>query len=292
MGLFSSLFGSKAPATTTQKNTVELSPEQKKLFNLALPSINQAAGQDPQIYGGSGIAGFNPVEQQAQQSLLNTAGGTVSNLAGSGANAQQFMLDPSMMLDPAKNPYVTAYGDTITRQMTDNLQRQILPGLQRQSAVTQGPYGATSRLGIAQGNAIGQTGQATGDALTKLYSGAYGQGLDAMGAAVGRNPATIGSQLIGGEVASAVGGQQRAMDQALLDEEISKFYLQQQLPFLKAQDIMSLMGSMPGGAGVSTVTGAQPSSNKGLSALGGAAAGMSAFGPIGAGIGGLLGLFG
>lgn len=287
-----SFLSPKEDKPVTQTNKVELSPEQKKIFNLALPSINQAAETDPQVFGGTGVAGFTPVEQQAQQQLLQTANGSVSQLAGAGANAQQFMLDPSMMLSPDQNPYVTAYGDTIVRQLTDNLQRNILPGLDRQSSVTQGPYGATSRLGIAQGNAIGQTSQAGGDALSKLYSTAYGQGLDAMGAAAQRNPGTMASQLMGGEVASAVGGQQRAMDQALLDEEISKFYLQQQLPFLKAQDLMSLMSGMPGGTGVSTVTGAQPGKSPIMSGLGGAAAGMAAFGPIGAGIGGLLGLFG
>lgn len=291
--------GGSAPAKTTQTNKVELSPEQQKVFNLALPSIEQAAAQDPQIYGGSAVAGFNPTEIAAQQAILGAAGGTVNQLAGAGAAANQFMLDPAMMLSPDQNPYVTGYGDTIVRQLTQNLQQQILPGLNRQSEVTQGPYGSTSRLGIAQGNAIGQTAQAGGDALSKLYADAYGSGLEAMGRGLALNPQTIASQLTSGQAMDAVGGQQRAMEQALLDEQVNKFYLQQQLPFMKAQDLMALITGMPGGQGVSTVKGAQPQSGGLMAGLGGAASGAvlgSMIFPgvgtaVGAGLGGLLGLF-
>lgn len=291
--------GSKAPAQTTQVNKVELSPEQQKVFNLAMPSIEQAAGQTPQIYGGSTIAGFNPAEHLGQASVLNAAGGSMGQLAQSGANAQQFLMDPSM-LSIESNPYLQGYGASIAGGMTQNLQENILPQLGRQSAVSQGPYGATSRQGIAEGLAVKGTQGAIGDALQKLAFEAYNRGMTGMERGLALNPQTMASQMLPGQAAGAVGGQQRAMEQAMLDEQVNNFYLQQQLPFLKAQDLMGLISGMPGATGTSTVTGAQPQGNKAMGALGGAASGammgsmiMPGVGTvIGGGLGALAGLFG
>lgn len=290
--------GSSAPAKTTQVNKIELSPEQKQIYGYAKPFIQEAAQQPLEIYPGVTLAGFSPLEQAGHQQLLTQAGGSIPMLAGAGANANMFMLDPEQMLNPANNPHVTAYGQTLVDQLTQNLQRNILPQIGRQTAVTQGPYGATSRQGIREGVAIGDTARAGGDALTKLYSDAYGQGLTAMGRAQALNPQTIASMLTSGQVASGIGEQQRSMQQAQIDDAMNKFYLEQNLPMMRAQDIMALVNSMPGASGTSTVTGAQPQTSKVSGALGGAASG-AAIGSmvpgigtaIGAGIGGLLGLF-
>lgn len=280
----------------TQTNKVELSKEQKEIYGMAKPFIQQAAKQPLEIFPGVTLAGFNPNETAGQNQLLQAAGGTVSQLADAGAAANQFMLDPSKMLAP--NQYTTAYGDTLVNQLTQNLQRNILPNIGRQTEVAMGPYGATSRQGIREGIAIGDTARAGGDALAKLYSDSYGQGLTAMGRAQALNPQTIASMLTGGQVQSAVGEQQRAMEQAGIDQAIQKFYLQQNLPMMKAQDIMALVNGMPGAAGVSTVQGATPGKSPIMGGLGGAAAGASIGSAIpgigtaiGAGIGGLLGLF-
>jgi hypothetical protein len=298
VGLFSALFGESKPQTVTQKNTVELSKEQKELFNIAKPFVTQAAKNPLEVYPGVTLAGFNPTEQAAQQNLLSQATGTIPQLAQAGADANAFMLDPSKMLDVANNQYVKSSADAIMANLTQNLQRNILPQIGRQTEVNQGPYGATSRQGIREGIAIGDTSARGGQELTKLYSDAYGQGLTAMGRAQALNPQTIASMLTSGQVQAGVGEQMRGMEQAGIDEAVNKFYLQQQLPMLKAQDILGLMGSLPGGAGVSTVTGAQPQTSKVGGALGGAAAGASIGSAIpgigttlGAGIGGLLGLF-
>lgn len=281
----------------TQTNKVELSPEQKELFNLAKPHITQAANNPLEIFPGVTLAGFNQNEVAGQNQLLQAATGGVGQLAQAGADANKFMLDPTKMLAP--NQFTTAYGDTMIQQLTQNLQRNILPNIGRQTEVAMGPYGATSRQGIREGIAIGDTARAGADGLTKLYSDAYGQGLTAMGRAQALNPQTIAALLTGGQVQSAVGEQQRGMEQAGIDQAMQKFYLQQNLPMMRAQDIMALMNGMPGAAGVSQVSGAQPGGSKISGALGGAAAGASIGSiipgigsAIGAGIGGLLGLFG
>jgi hypothetical protein len=291
--------GGKAPSKTTQINEVRLSPEQKKVFNLAMPSIEQAASSDPQVYGGSTVAGFTPAEFLGQSSLLDAAGGSLMQQAQAGANANQFLLDPRM-LSIESNPYLQGMGEAIAGGMTNNLTRSILPQLRRGSETAMGPYGATSRQGIAEGLAVGETQGAIGDALQKLAFDAYNRGLSGMERGIALNPQTMAGMLVPGQTASAVGQQQRAMEQALLDEQVNKFYLQQNLPFLKAQDLMGLIGSMPGGQGISSVTGAQPQKSPLMGGLGGAASGAALGSMIlpgigtaaGAGLGALLGIFG
>jgi hypothetical protein len=292
--------GSKSsPKKTTQTNKVELSPEQQQLANLGLPYAQQFASTDLQLPQTT-VAGFNPNEIYGQQLALGQAMGPMTDLSQKAAASNSFLMDPSL-LSPDSNPYLAAQGDAITRTMTNNLNESILPGLRAGSTIAGGMYsGGQSRAGIAEGLATGRTNQALGDALANLYSGAYNTGLSTMTSAIGQNPQVMKGLLYPSTVISGVGGQQRAMEQAQLDATNQNQWAQQMLPLLQAQQIYGLMNALPGGTGVSTVTGAQPSSNPAMSGLGGAASGamlgsmiMPGVGTaVGAGLGGLLGLLG
>jgi hypothetical protein len=291
--------GSKSPKKTTQTNKVELSPEQQQLAELGSPYAQQFAGTQLQLPQTS-LAGFNPNEITAQKLALNSAAGPMQSLANQAATSNRFLMDPSL-LSPDSNPYLAAQGDAITRNMTNNLQESILPGLRAGATMTGGMYsGGSSRSGIAEGLAVGKTNQAVGDALSSLYGNAYNTGLQTMTSAIGQNPAVMKGLLYPSTVYSGVGAQQRAMDQGQMDLAAQNQWAAQMLPLLQAQQIYGLLGSLPGGTGVSTVTGAQPSSNPAMSGLGGAASGamlgsmiMPGVGTaVGAGLGGLLGLLG
>jgi hypothetical protein len=290
----------KTPKKTTQVNEVKLSPEQQKVFNLALPSITQAASQTPQVYGGQTVAGFNPAEHLGQAQVLDTAGGSMMDLAGAGSGANQFLLNPAM-LSMDSNPYLQGYGESIAGGMTTNLMENILPKLRSGARMAGGAYsGNNSRQGLAEAGAVTGTQGAIGDALQKLAYDAYSRGLTGMEKGLALNPQTMASQMMPGQAASAVGGQMRQMDQAMLDDAAQRFYMEQNLPFLKAQDLMGLISGMPGGSGVSTVTGAQPRSSPLMGGLGGAASGamlgsmvMPGIGTaVGGGLGALLGILG
>lgn len=291
--------GGKQPKNVTQTNTVQLSPEQNELFNLALPYIKDYAKDPADIYRGKTIADFNANEVLAQQKALQ-AGNAGAQIGDSVKQASQFLLNPDI-LSPDSNPWLQQHGDAITQTMTRNLTESILPQIRSGATAAGGAYsGGSSREGIAQGLAIGRTGDAIGNNLTDLYSRAYTSGLSAMGGAINSSPTAQAAQLFGPSVMSQVGAQQRAMEQAKLDEAARLFLLEEQLPFLTAGDIMSLMQSMPGGAGVSTVSGATPSRSRASGFLGGAATGAalgSALLPgpgtaIGAGAGALMSLLG
>jgi hypothetical protein len=282
----------------TQTSETQLSPEQKQVFNLAFPSVKKYATATPQLYKGPTIAGFNPLETQAQNQTVAAAGGNVADLANSGAAAQSFLLSPDI-LSPDSNPYLKGYGDNLVRTVTDNLMERVLPGIRSGTRVNEGVYSSgNTRQGISEGLAIGKTAQEASGGLADLYSKSYATGVDAMGSAVSRNPATMAAQFIGPEATAAVGAQQRAMEQAKFDEAEKRFYLTQQFPFLKARDLFDFISAMPGGKGVTTVDGAAPGKSKLSGALGGAATG-AAIGSvvpvvgtgIGAALGGLAGFF-
>ena len=70
-----------------------------------------------------------------------------------------------------QNPYIQQVGQDITRQVNNNLQRNILPGIGR-GAVAAGGYGG-SRQGIAEGLAAGEASAGLGGALANLYSNQF-----------------------------------------------------------------------------------------------------------------------
>lgn len=282
--------GNKAPPTTTSTTKQELSPEAQQLFNLAMPSIQQHANSPLPVYGGSTVAGFTPEQQQAQAAYLAAIPGA-SGLGGQAANSQQFMLSTDQ-LNPNSNPYTSGIADQITSKIQQGLVEKTLPVIRHGGIQAGGMYGGGStRTQLAEGRAVGDAASATGDALTQLYSNNYQAGLNNIARAQQLNPSIQSQQLFGANVLDAVGGQKQAMEQALANEALQKWAMQTYGPYMRAQELFSLMGAMPNtGQVTSTAQGALPKPNPILSGLGGGAAGFSMGGPIGAILGGLAGV--
>jgi hypothetical protein len=100
----------------------------------------------------------------------------------------------------------------------------------------------------------------------------------------------ISNSLVGPSTQLAVGDQQRAMEQALINQQVGNFNYDQLAPFLQARDIISLSQGFPGAT--TTSTGNVPQANPWLQSAGGALTGASAgavFGPAGTAIGGFGG---
>lgn len=70
-----------------------------------------------------------------------------------------------------QNPYLSQMGDVMTRQMTDNFNRKVMPQIGSQAMAT-GGYGG-SRQGVVEANAINDLNQQIGGALTNLYGQGY-----------------------------------------------------------------------------------------------------------------------
>ncbi len=283
--------GAKKQQPVTQTNTVKLSKEQEQIANLAFPFAEQYAQSNISLPTPQ-IAGFNANEVEGQNAALGLARGSMNDQMQQAAASNSFLMNPNI-LSPDSNPYLSQAGDAIVQKSTQNLMENILPGLRSGSVVTGGFYsGGNTRQGIAQGQAVGRTNQEVSNALAGLYNDAYKTGLSTMGSAVDRS-GQVGTNLLKPAAAIAgVGAQQREMEQANLDAQQQYAWLNQQLPFIRAQQLYGLLGSMPGGSGVSTVQGASPQSGGIGGAAGGALSGAamgSMFGPVGMAAGGVLG---
>lgn len=281
--------GSKSPPQQTQTSQVQLSPEQQKLFQLALPYANQYASQPLQNYGGQTIAGFNPTELAAQNLYKSNASPVGMELGELAAGSQKFMLSTDQ-LNPESNPYLSATADQITGKISDRLTQNILPNIRAEGVQAGGMYsGGSSRQHMAENLAGVGAVREMGDALNNLYGSAYTAGLGNISRAIGQNPSAQAQQLFGADVLGAVGGQERAMEQAGLDEALKRWGLEQQLPYMRASEILGLLSGMPGATATTTMTGAAPKGNKFAGAGGGALAGAQMGTMIMPGVGTALG---
>ncbi len=274
-----------------QTSQIQLSPQQQEISNLAFPFAQQFGQQALQLPSGSGIAGFAPAEQQAQQGALNVAGS--SQLGGQAAGTLGNILSPGF-LDPASNPALGAQSQAVTDVATQNLLNNILPALRSGASVSGGPFsGGSSREGIAEGLAVGETQRAITNALAGLQAQNFQTGLGAQVQGLGLTPQTQAGQLFGPGIQGAVGAQQRGLEQAQLGEQQQRETLQQLLPLLQSQQLFGLLAGTPGAQGQTTVQGAQ-AGGPGLvaSGIGGASVGGTVGGVPGALVGGGLGILG
>lgn len=277
----SGLFGGK-PENSTE-TTYRLGPEQKQIFEYALPFLTKFASNPPTLPTESGVAPFNTIQQEAQANALSAARGAQTNLAQRGAQATNFVLGD--VLYPGSNPALQSTIDAAVRPINETLTSQVLPNI-RSEFRGLGQYGG-SRQGIAEGIASRGALNAAGDTAAQVATSGYQSGLDALGRGLALLPQTQQAQVAPASTIGAVGDVQQSYEQAILSELLSRFNAQQYLPLSIGQELLSTIGAMPGGTSVAT--GSTPKSSPISSALGGAAVGAQ-FGPWGAAAGGGLGL--
>lgn len=267
-----SMGGGTSHTTTTQ----ELSPEQRKLIEPIIPIATQYLKNPPKQYAGSGIVGFNPLQQQAQQMTINAANsmmpqmgqipGQISGMQGQYNKllGQNNFLTSGAVLRPGSNPALRGAIDAATRPTIENFNRQILPGL-KEDAISSGGFGGT-RQGIASGIAAGDASKTIGDIAAQMANTNYQAGLGAMSQGFGNAQGMLAGQqqltgntgnmmsqtLLPGQLKEAVGTQQQQMQQQLLSEKVQKYVNEQMIPFSVAQDVASMAFGMPGGSTHST----------------------------------------
>jgi len=262
-----SMGGGQSTTTTTQ----ELSPEQRALIEPVIPIAKNYLKNPPKQYKGSAIAGFDPLQKEAQQMTMSAAdqmlpitGQTGNNylkgLAGyDQLRQQQQFLTSGDVLRADSNPYLQGAIEAASRPTIQQFQQQILPGIQNES-INSGAYGGT-RQGIASGIAGQAATQSLADIASKMSNENYQAGLGAMvqgqqnanQTLAGRsdllqNQSNILQQsLLPAQLKESVGAQQQMMKQQLLSEKVQKFVNGQMIPFSVAQDVAQMAFGMPGG---------------------------------------------
>lgn len=267
--------GGSSTTTTTQ----QLSPEQRALIAPVIPIAQKYLKNPPKQYPGSGIVGFQPLQQQAQQmtidaanSFLSTAQqqtGRFNDVVGGYNNMRPGtnFLTSGQVLYPESNPALQGAIEAASRPTIQQFQEQLMPSI-TQGAIGSGSFGGT-RQGIAEGIATRGATQTIGDIAARMASENYQAGLGAMtqGLAIGGQNLqgeanTLGNMgnilqqgLLPANLKEAVGTQEQGMKQALLSEQVQKFINEQMIPFAVAKDVAAMAFGMPGGSTVSQTTG-------------------------------------
>ena len=288
--------GGSSPApvqSSTTTTTQELSPEQKQLLGLAIPVAEDFVANPPQLFPGDTIVPQNQTELGAQQGALGFAQNQLPQITAAPTQGLQFLSSGDALL-PGTNPALQAATDAAVRPLTQAFEQNILPSI-RNDAVQSGQFGS-SRQGIAEGIASQSLLQGVGDVSATLQNQAFQNAMDNMTRSLAFAPGVAGLGLLPFDVQSQVGAQQRGFEQALLNEEVSRFAAEQLIPFQAAQAAAGLAFGMPGGSTISQSIGpgaAQAGGNPFMSGLGGAASGAalgSMVSPgIGTGVGAVLG---
>jgi hypothetical protein len=221
--------------------------------------------EGPSFFPGSMTAGFTAPELEAQQQLTSSVPGQQQQIANT---AMGNFTSLSKAADVANNPYLQAAIPGAVRPIWEQLTEYAMPQIRR-SYEASGGLGS-SRQGIAEGLATGKTSQAALDTMSKMALDAYGQGLGAQQNALSMAPTVSNLMTAPAETLSAVGAQQREMEQAGINEAVNRYTYNQNLPYNKLTDYANIVSKQLGGTGTSTVT--APESSALTTTLGGTAA--------------------
>ena len=277
--------GGKSSSTT---QTTEPWEGQKFPLELGMKeAVDLYANYRPEFYEGATVAPFTQPQLASQQYLQDYAQ-SVQPLIGAGQQTAGFLAGGGAM-DVANNPYITDVADVMTGQISDRLMRDVLPSIRSQYRPGQAFGG--SRENLAVGRAVEGATEEMGDALRQLYGGAYGQGLQATGQAMQQLPMMAQLGAYPAQLLEDVGAQQRAYEQALIEQDMAHHAFDMEQPYDRLNRLMAVAGGGTYG-GQKTVPTAGSQTNPFAGALGGAASGAALGGKVpffGPGTGALLG---
>jgi hypothetical protein len=220
-------------------------PYLNTLFSEAQKLYNQPG---PSYFPGSTVAGFTDAEKQAQSYLT----GTGFNNASTAANQALSNLNlTSTAMDVDNNPYLAKAAEGAVRPIFQQLTESVLPNL-RSGFMTTGALGS-SRQGLAEGLATGRATQQALDTTAQMYNSAYNKGLDFTSQMTSLAPAIQGMQGAPADFLAAAGGQERAMNQAQLNDQIARYQYDQNLPYQKLTEFANLIRGSYGGQGTAEV---------------------------------------
>ena len=300
---------SSEPQPTSQNVTQTTIPEYAKPYVEKMLGKSEALTNAPyQAYQGERIAGFTPMQQQAQQSMANLQPaqqlGTATQLAGigglgslgAGQQYQQMATNPYAM-----QAYMSPYIDNaLAPQMREAARQSAMLGQQNQAqAVQQGAFGG-ARSAIVEAERQRNLGQQQADIYGRGMQTAFEQARDAQrfGADLGlrgygqagQMAATLGQLgqtqfgqqqgVIQGQ--ASMGAQQQALEQQRLAQQYGDFQAQKQYPYTQLAFMSDMLRGLPLAQQAQTMYQAPPTMAQTALGLGLGAAGLKQAGLFGA----------
>jgi hypothetical protein len=264
--------GGGTPAPTSQNVTQTSIPEYAKPYVEKMLGKTEALTNAPyQAYQGERIAGFTPMQQQAQQGMANLGPaqqlGTATQMAGlaglgamgAGQQYQQMATNPYAM-QSYMSPYIES---ALAPQIREAERASAIQGQQNQAqAVQQGAFGG-SRSGLVEAERQRNLGQLQSDIYNRGMQSAFDSaqraqqfgstlGLQGMQAA-GQMASTLGQlgqtqfgqqkDIIQGQ--ASMGAQQQALEQQRLAQQYGDFQAQRQHPYTQLAFTSDMLRGLP-----------------------------------------------
>ena len=277
------------PSETTQTTNQNTIPAE--LMPYMMDVLNKGQGLTSQTYkpfstnAQDYVAGFSPLQQQAQKGAANLRMpgqfGQASQLAGAagmgsmmaGQNYANQATDPNAV-GRYMNPYLK---QSLDPQLQLLNQQFGIQGAQQQGAATQaGAFGgsreALSNAMVGQGQALAQQ-QMIGQGYNQAFNQAqqaqqfgaglemqgYGQGIQAAGQLGGLGTAQLAAQTGILDTQGKYGAQQQAQQQQAIDQAIQNYQNAQNYPYMQLGFMSNLIRGTPTGNTTETRYQAQPS---------------------------------
>lgn len=270
--------GQRAQQGQQSSQTTILPPEQQQNVNMLMQGARDFYGTGgPQFFPGQTYAGPTGSELAGRQMATSYANGVGADIAGATGRGDQVWLNPDNVFNPGNIPGFQRAQEGVTRQVNENLTRNVIPGI-RSNAISTGSLGG-SRQGISEGLAIAETNKTLGDTIANMNMNAYNSGLNMYNAAANRAPQTYNLGLQPANTLGLVGAQERADQQQGIDANMQRFNFEQMRPLLNLQAFQGLTGTAGqyGGTTNATSTGGVKGGSNPMQGLGLAMQLMSMF---------------
>jgi hypothetical protein len=245
--------GGSSGSPSTQTQILELPEWARGYAQDTLAKAQAATSQPYQTYGAERIAGFSPLQQQAQEAAgkMGVAGqlGQATGLAGNvGATtfgtpqAQQYM-----------SPYLEA---ALAPQLREAARTSGMQGLQQQAeAVGRGAFGGTRdalmraererNLNMQLGDIRARGFQTAFEQAGNLYNQDLNRQLQAAGVLGQLGQTQYGQQMGINQLQQQVGAQQQALRQQGLTQEYQDFLNQQNYPYKQLGFMSDMIRGLP-----------------------------------------------
>lgn len=225
-----------------QNTTSSWNPALNPFVGQMLGSATQALGATPTSYNGQLYAEPNDMQTRGVQALNDVAGSLgqgsqeVRNLALSTIAGDY--------LSPDSNPFIRGAVDAAIRPVTEQLNRQIIPGIGDASQAG-GAYGG-DRQGVMQGIAAGDWAQAAGDIGSTMYFNNYNAERDRQMQAPSLLTQANSMALAPAQALLTGGGMQQGWAQGQLDANRQGFVNSQMDPWSGVQNYQNILQGLMG----------------------------------------------
>lgn len=236
MGLFTDV----SSTTSVRAPTAFQQPFMQEAFQAARDIFR---GPPRQFFPGSTVRPFDPLELEGQEATLGAARNLLPSLINPAFQAAQFNLGPGR--DPTTNPFFQGALQASIDPLTANFLERVLPSL-RTDAISAGQFGSARDTFANMAPFTEDFNRTLNDAIVRASAAEFGAAQERGLRQQQLLPSLVAQGLVPGEAISEVGTRRRQLDQARLNEDIERFFFEQEAPRKQLEDFHKIVGEPVG----------------------------------------------